>query len=74
MADRRTAEIPRDFLKMLRNRPHAHEVRNSARSAQLSGDFAEFSLIGRDFPESLSFTVEPAGRRIGDPPRFFRIP
>ena len=75
MADPRTAEIFKDFAKIfLRDRPQNRGARNSTLSAQLSGDFAEFRQIGRNFPESRPFTAEPAEWRILEPPKFPRIP
>ena len=72
MAGRRSAEIPRDFLKILHYRPQIHEVLNSAQSPQVSGDFAEFLPIGRNSPEPLSSAVELARRAVADPPMFFQ--
>ena len=75
MADPRTAEIRQDFLNiLLLSRPQNHGARNSTLSAQVSGDFAEFRQIRRNFPESTPFTSEPAGRWIREPPQLPRIP
>ena len=46
-ADPRTADIRHDFLKILHNWPQIQEVRNSALSPQVSGDFAEFRTTCR---------------------------
>ena len=43
-------------------------MRNPALSPQVSGYFAEFRHVGRDFPESRPFTEEPAGWRGRGPP------
>ena len=75
MADPRTAEISHDCLQiLLLNRPQNHGVENSTLAAQISGDFAEFRQIGRNFPESIPFAAEPTGWRIREPPQFPRIP
>ena len=61
---------PRPRGDILRSRPQIHGVRNSSLSTQVSGDFAEFRQIRRDFHESRPFTAEPAGRRVREPRNF----
>ena len=71
------ARGPPDFSGLrgdiLHNRPQIHGVWNSATPAQVSGDFAEFRQIWRNFPESRLFTAELAGWRAREPPEFVRI-
>ena len=75
MAGPRTAGIFQDSMQIfLRNRPQIHGVRNPTLPTQVSGDFAEFRQIWRNLPESRSFTAEPAGQRVREQPKFFRIP
>ena len=65
MAGPRAAEIFQDSMHILHNRPLIHEARDTARSPNLSGEFAEFRPIFRGVP--LNFATSPNSRPDGGP-------